>query len=248
MKVVSIHQPNYLPWLGFVAKIACSDAFILLDNVQYSKNNWHNRGRYSTNEGLKFLTLAVCSKGVVSENIPIKEIFLANKLIPKKHFKTIQQRYGKCPGWPLIGRRLEKILCRDYEKMVDLSWATIQFTLEVFQLNPEIYFASQLESNGAKTDLVLSLAKAVKGDYYLSGAGAKAYLNPATFEAEGVDLSFQEFTHPTWKQSVKRPFEPGAFALEWFLEEGEEAIQKFHDYLRLNASQPPRCLGATVNS
>ena len=241
MKVVSIHQPNYLPWLGFIAKIACSDIYIVLDNVQYSKSNWHSRTRYSTSEGLKFLSLAVCSKGVVTEGTPIKDIYLANRLMPKKHFKTLQQRYCKRPGWPLIASRFEEAMCKDYEKMLDVCWATIQFTLEIFQLRPQVYFASQLPCDGNKTDLVLSLTQAVQGDHYLSGAGAKEYLIPASFEAQGVGVSFQEFTHPVWPQSTQRAFEPAAFALEWFIEEPDEAVKKFHEHLRQNPQQPPRC-------
>jgi hypothetical protein len=34
---VAIHQPNYIPWLGFFHKMKNSDIFVLLDNVKHSK-------------------------------------------------------------------------------------------------------------------------------------------------------------------------------------------------------------------
>jgi hypothetical protein len=44
--VVAIHQPNFLPWLGFFDKLARADVFVLLNSVQFprtSKGTWINR-------------------------------------------------------------------------------------------------------------------------------------------------------------------------------------------------------------
>ena len=35
--VVAIHQPNFLPWLGYFDKIARADVFVVLDDVQFPK-------------------------------------------------------------------------------------------------------------------------------------------------------------------------------------------------------------------
>ena len=36
-RVVAIHQPNFLPWLGYFDKIARADVFVVLDDVQFPK-------------------------------------------------------------------------------------------------------------------------------------------------------------------------------------------------------------------
>ncbi len=240
--VVSIHQPHYLPWLGLVGKIACSDVFIYLDNVQFEKNGWQNRQRYSTEDGLKFLSLPIQQKGVLSEQKQIRDALLADARAPLKHWKTLCQRYGKCPGWPVVAPRLEAILLGEREKLLPFCLATTQLTLELYRVQPKIIFSSDLNVEGQKSERVINLVKAVGATHYLSGDGAREYLEMPAFEAAGLGLSFQEFTHPAYRQSAGTEFIPGAFALEWFIEEPDTAVAAFHKHLRHNPNQPPRCI------
>jgi hypothetical protein len=237
-----MHQPHYLPWLGLIAKIACSDIFIVLDNVQFEKNGWQNRTRYSTAIGLKFLTLPVRQEGVISKNISIREIELANRNAAAKHWKTLLQRYGKRPGWLRIEERLKAILLDDHERLFPLCQMTTDLTLEIFRLKPKIILASTLSVVGKKGDRIVSLVKAVQGTHYLSGVGAKNYLDPAVFDRASLGLSFQEFNHPRYAQSNGGEFAAAAFALEWFIEDPDNAADAFREHLRQNASQPPRCI------
>ena len=62
MTAVAIHQPHYLPWLGYLAKWAAADVFVFLDTVQYTKNGWQNRNRIKTATGPQWLTVPVHAK------------------------------------------------------------------------------------------------------------------------------------------------------------------------------------------
>ena len=240
--VVAIHQPHYFPWLGLTGKIACCDVFIFLDNVQFEKNGWQHRTQYSTQEGRKFLSLSVQNQGVVSEQKTIAEVRLADARIPRKHLKTLQQRYGRTPGWPRLADRLEAVLTQPAEKMIDLCLATTRLTLEIYGITPRVYFASELIVPGQKTTRVVNLVKQVGGTRYLSGVGAKAYLEPDQFAAAGLELHFQEFSHPVYHQSTQTAFQPAAFALEWYLEDPDLAVAQFRAHLARNPAQPPRSM------
>ena len=67
---VAIHQPHYLPWLGYFAKWAAADRFIFLDTVQYEKNGWQNRNRVKTPDGPRWLTVPVHAR----LGTPIREV------------------------------------------------------------------------------------------------------------------------------------------------------------------------------
>ena len=57
--IVSIHQPQYLPWDNFFRKIKKSDYFIYLDNVEFQKNGLQNRNQIKTASGSTWLTVPV---------------------------------------------------------------------------------------------------------------------------------------------------------------------------------------------
>ena len=59
MTALAIHQPHYLPWLGYLAKWAAADVFVFLDTVQYVRNGWQNRNRIKTAAGPRWLTVPV---------------------------------------------------------------------------------------------------------------------------------------------------------------------------------------------
>jgi hypothetical protein len=55
--IVAIHQPQYLPWLGYFDKIDKADKFVFLDTVQFKKNEWQNRNKIRTVHGCQWLTV-----------------------------------------------------------------------------------------------------------------------------------------------------------------------------------------------
>ena len=92
MTIVSIHQPTYLPWLGFFNKIISSEKFVFLDDVQYEKNGYQNRNKIRTHEGDIWLTVPVKTKSTtLLKNVEIDYSFDWIK----KHTKSIELNYSK---------------------------------------------------------------------------------------------------------------------------------------------------------
>ena len=55
--IVSIHQPQFFPWFGYFDKIQQSDCFVILDTVQFKKNEFQNRNKVKTSQGWQWLTV-----------------------------------------------------------------------------------------------------------------------------------------------------------------------------------------------
>src|ERR1043165_5905453 len=92
--IVAIHQPHYLPWLRYFEKIARSDVFVLLDDVQYEKNGFQNRNKIKTGQGWAYLTVPVKKPLLV----PINEVLIDNTSgWQDKHLRAIELNYGKAP-------------------------------------------------------------------------------------------------------------------------------------------------------
>ena len=95
--VISIHQPDYLPWLGYFNKIKKSDVFVFLDSVSYSRNGFHNRNKIKTNQEWCYLTISIKRSQCF---LPLKQVKLPddNHWV-KNHWKSIKVNYCKAPYW-----------------------------------------------------------------------------------------------------------------------------------------------------
>ena len=90
---VSIHQPNYLPWLGFFNKVSQSDIYVVFDDVQYPMGkDFHNRNQIKTNNGKTWLTIPVIGK---SERRKFNKIQIKDNGWNEKHLNNIKNFYGK---------------------------------------------------------------------------------------------------------------------------------------------------------
>src|SRR3989442_2778643 len=96
---VAIHQPHYLPWLGYFAKWAAADRFIFLDTVQYEKNGWQNRNRVKTPDGPRWLTVPVHAR----LGTPIPEVTV-DTAQPWRggHPPAVEQGHAKAPAQPPV--------------------------------------------------------------------------------------------------------------------------------------------------
>ena len=94
---VAIHQPEHMPWLGFFHKMASVDLYIILDCVQYTKNNWQNRNRFMTSKGEIFwLTVPVRIKGHLNKTIREMEVADENRWIDK-YWNRLNMNYAQYP-------------------------------------------------------------------------------------------------------------------------------------------------------
>ena len=62
MNTCSVHQPNFLPWVGYFNKIKLSKNFVILDDVEYTKNGFINRNKILTSNGIHWITVPVLYK------------------------------------------------------------------------------------------------------------------------------------------------------------------------------------------
>lgn len=210
-RVMSAHQPNFIPYLGFFDKMLKSDIFIIRDEVQFVERDWHHRNRIRIDgkdeNGMpqsKWLTIPV-----KKENKDIKDIEIRNEVKYKNvlwniyMLRQIKSNYETAPFFKKYFPRIEAIFLSKKDKLIELNIDIINFLKESFGIKTEILYASSIngceETFNASTDLV-KLCKYTQADIYLSGAGGKGYLDLEPFRKEGIEVIFQEFNHPSYKQ------------------------------------------------
>ncbi|MHC1750263.1 MAG: WbqC family protein [Cellulosilyticaceae bacterium] len=201
--IVSIHQPHYMPWMGYFYKLLSSDIFILLDNVQYSKNDFINRNLIKTANGTCYLTVPVNASITTS----INDVSIPNDFWREKHIRTLEMNYKKAPFFYLYAEEIFNIIRTSSPLLLDLNTSLIKFFAKVLQCECTFVTASTLHSSEKKEALVIDLVSKVNGTVYLSGTGARAYQNPQHFLDKNIELLYCQYPTFSYPQ-LWGSFEP----------------------------------------
>jgi hypothetical protein len=200
-KTIVIHQPDYLPYLGFFHRFLHADMWIVLDTVQFvsgTNKSWMNRDKIKTPAGEKWITVAVQKARKESK---INEIILSKAVDWRSdNINLIKQHYRKAPFFSEIFPHVETLYGFQCEKMMDFNLKSIDMLMDMLDIKIERILASTLNPVGKNNDLLVDILKKVGATTYLSGIGAKSYIDPRPFEDARINLIWQEFKHPVYSQ------------------------------------------------
>lgn len=223
MTTVSIHQPGYLPWLGYFEKIARSDIHVFLDDVQFEKNSFDNRNKIRTAQEGIWLTVPVSSSGKFGEN-RLNQVAIVNQTDwNKKHWKTIHLNYFKARHFKEHAEFFESIYSKPWLKLVELNLEITKYVLTALGIRTQCVYASQIEKDGKKSDLVLSICKNLKADKYVSGTFGKDYLELDKFKDANIEVVFQDYEHPSYNQNFPG-FIPYMSVIDLLFNEGPRSL------------------------
>ena len=125
--IVAIHQPNYLPWLGYFYKIIHCDLFVFLDNVLHSKSGYTHRNRIKTKEGPRWVSVPLSTK-----EIRINDVLISNdRNWRSKHRNLIINAYGGAPYFEKYNPYFEHVYSSNWEKLADLNENLIKTICEL---------------------------------------------------------------------------------------------------------------------
>jgi hypothetical protein len=219
---IAIHQPNFLPWLGFFDKMKKSDKFVILDDVQVSVEGYITRNKIRTPSGWSWITVPIGSKmGKINEVAPqITEYWLSE--VKKK----IDRSYGDKRIGDLKDIKQDIYHLFEFEllygptTLADFNSRIITYLALRFGYRMPIIYSSSLEVKGSGTDRLINICKELGADTYLSGVGGKNYMDLREFEKAGIQVEFQQFDHPIYNQKFPG-FEPNMSAIDKIFCTGE---------------------------
>ncbi len=218
--IISIHQPQYIPWLPYFLKIDKSDLFVFLDSVDFQKNGLQNRNEIKTGQGRNWLTIPINHK----LGQKIKETTINDNLNwKKKHWQTLRSCYGKSDFFSLYEPYLESFYEREWRNLGDLN---IELTLKMMEwlgIDTPTLKSSDMELTSSASELVLEICKKNNATNYISGSGGKNYLQIDDFEKAGIKVEFIENQLPVFYKQLfpKTSFENDLSALDILFNIGE---------------------------
>jgi WbqC-like protein len=215
--IVAIHQPHFLPWLGYLHRMAQVDLFVLLDHVQFERRNYQNRTMIRMNDEARWLSVPVVQVSQ-KERIVDKEVdnrLEGEKWWSPKHFSTLRHAYREAGFFGAYAPAFRQIFETRWSRLVDLNQAGLELLRDAFGIRTRLARSSELAVEGARADLVLGICRAVGADTLLAGFGAsRAYLDRDAFARAGVRIAFHEWQHPEYPQCGAAPFMRGLSAID----------------------------------
>ncbi len=225
--LAAIHQLHYLPWLRYFEKIARADVFVVLDDVQYTKNGFQNRNKIKQAGGWKYLTVPVSAHlGQTLDQIEIAEVKGWNE----KHARALQFSYSRAPYFQQFAPGLLAFYQRSWRRLNDLNWELLQYLCSALGIATRLVRSSELPITGESTDRLIEICRAVGADAYYTGAFAlESYLDARRFQEAGIRLLAQRWQCPAYRQLFPEAgFIPDLSLVDLLFNEGPRALEVLH--------------------
>lgn len=224
--IVGIHQPNFLPWLGFWNKMALSDIFVLFDDVQFPRGKTYaHRCLIKGSNNTKWLNVTAKNK---SELKTYREINITNYEWIEKSLNSIYNDYHKSEHFNYLFEDLKGIFEKKHSLLFDLNFDLIKLILGKLELRTKIELSSKLCNDNIDArgeEKIIHILKTLGATKYISGTGqgSRRYLDETTFEKNQIQLVWQTYNHPQYKQ-INGDFVAYLSIIDLLMNEGENSI------------------------
>ncbi len=221
-KVLGSVQPAYLAWLPFFERMKVADVFIYLDDVEYSKNSFHNRNCIKTPQGVHILTVPILYKGNSKAFISQIKIDYSQKW-QDKHWKTIQHCYRKAKYFDDLSPGIFNILMRPWESLADLTVEFLDFFRGYLGIQTPCFRSSMVAVQGAANEKLVNLCKYFSADYFIVKPSTEEYHPASAFKDHGIEFQFFVAYNKIYPQLYGK-FLPGLSILDYAMNCGPNSF------------------------
>lgn len=225
-KTVVIHQPDFIPYLGFFHRFLSADLYLVLDHVQFvngTSQAWTHRDKIKTPGGAQWLSVSVQK---VPRDTPINQVTLSDAVDWRAaNLRLLEANYRLAPFYGEIMPSLRRLYAEPARRLVDFNLSSIRMLMSLLDVERPMILSSALSPRGARNELLVDLLQKVAADKYLSGVGARDYMEESMFSANGIKVIWQNFRHPVYPQQFGS-FEPNLSAIDMLFNCGVEKSRR----------------------
>lgn len=222
---IAISQPMYMPWFGIFEQIRAVDVFVHYDDVQLPQTSgFITRVQIKTVAGIDWLVIPISHAN--GHFVPINESVVASDKWRKKHLTKLRCAYGKAPFFREMFDLAEAIIFNDSNNLAAINQAGLEMICRYLGINKEFVASSTLSCAGKKTDRLIEICNHFKADTYITGWGAKEYLEHERFEALGINVQYPDYKCLPYAQ-LHGEFTPYVSILDMIAHCGKSAVEYF---------------------
>ena len=220
---VGIHQPNFLPWLGYFDKIVKSDVFLFLDDVQIPKkgSSWSNRVRVLIGGRPQWVTSPISREDGYQI---LKDVSFSEPKWHRTIEQTLRMAYSRASHFEETMPLLQSIFSYESSNLCDWNMNSIYKIFSHLSIViPEIHRSSDFGVESSATQRLIELIREVNGTTYLCGAGSTGYLDPNLFAESNVELRYMNFKETQYPQLNTSEFHAGLSIIDVLMMNGRTA-------------------------
>lgn len=223
--IATIHQPEHLPYFGFLDKVNKADIFVILDDVNFKKNNFQNRNQILTPNGAKWLSIPVEMNRVEDKYINARKI----KCNWKQTYKNqVVEAYRKYKFFNEGFNLIQEMLDVESEFLMEYNLTFTKKLFELLEINTKLVYSSSLNIQTTKTQRLYDICKSLGATKYLAGQGAIDYLDETAFQKD-IEILKHTFNHPRYSQLNSNEFVPYMSSLDFVMSAGIEKLKVMLD-------------------
>lgn len=217
---VVISQPMLFPWVGMFEQIRLADVFVYYDDVQFSKGSFTNRVQLKSEKGVEWMT------------IPLKKLTLGQKINEvktsdqtdwrQKHLNQLYRCYNSGSHYGEMISLVESVYGVEEDSLSEIAILSMDEVCKYFGLDAQTKFlrSSMLNIDGSSSQRVLDIVLSIGGSCYITGHGAKNYLDHELFEKNGVRVEYMDYEKRPYPQ-LNGPFTPYVSMLDMIANVGQ---------------------------
>tara|TARA_Y100000739_G_C20548890_1_gene437238 strand:- start:407 stop:1102 length:696 start_codon:yes stop_codon:yes gene_type:complete len=203
---IAMLQPNYIPWKGVFDLINRVDVFVFYDDVQYTLKDWRNRNKIKTQNGDKWLSVPVKTKGLRDQLVCNAQINIQENW-QRKHFSAIQSAYAKAPFFKEYKYLIEDIYMDNvWGSISDLDIYSTKKIAEAIGISAEWVNSSDLKLHGNKDgEKIIKICQELNCNFFINGPASKEFMDYEKFKEAGIELDYMDYIYPEYNQ-LYEPF------------------------------------------
>lgn len=224
---IVISQSMFFPWIGLLEQVRLADVFVHYDDVQFSKGSFVNRVQIKIPQGVRWMA------------VPLVDLHLGQKInevqVPPSekwraaHLLLLERSFADAPFRRDALDLVEAVYAKDYANIGALARASLMALVKYFGLDTHCRFidVQSLDIPGSSSDRVFSVVQHLKGDTYITGHGARRYLDHELFERSGVAVEYMNYNCTPYPQA-HGDFTPYVSALDLVAHCGKRGLDSIH--------------------
>tara|TARA_B110000483_G_scaffold58487_1_gene73058 strand:- start:4876 stop:5559 length:684 start_codon:yes stop_codon:yes gene_type:complete len=212
----------FFPWSGLLEQIRLCDNFVFYDDAQYARG-FFNRVQIKSRNGVSWLSVPLKGqhRGQLINEVRISE----DPYWRRKHRESFRHQYSEAPNLCDALGVLDEVYSEDCSTLADLARSSTMSLVKYFGLDAGRSFcdSSSIPTNAKSTQRLVDICLKLKTRKYLTGHGARNYLEHELFEENDMDVCYIEYGCPP-REQLHGDFTPYVSALDLVANHGKAGL------------------------